>query len=575
MSPWIALAAGLSLTQVSGQTTHPSPLDPNNRDPAATALRDATEQAAEEAEGAWLPPNYTLQGGEAAAPYAGGPYYNMLTPVLPNGEAPATSGDVAIEETYPVYSPIPSANAAREGQANEGATGGTGGSGGAGTSSQPLPTVAYPTSHSSPALATPGTGDETASGYTSGAARDPDVESAASGYPDATPGTSGTDDIRGQQQGPPTGATLPSTEAQTGTGGSGATPYGDGASAPTQSSSVSEPSGASDSSVQRQYGTGASGGTTPAQATPSSNPSGSGAGAQSGTGGAGATDQTGTGTTSGAANNGTGGSGAMDQTGTGTTSGAANNGTSGSATSGQNGTSAPNNGTGGSATSGQNGTSAPNNGTGGSATSGQDAASGSGTTPGGTPPPTNATATAGNPDVGFGGSEPTDANATQQQAEMERLRTQVQRMEEELKARDAQLDEYARSTQQQVDTFGTRAAETETARQGRLSDLQSAGEWMLAADAALQQGEDDIDNALDIADSAFANIRDSAAQYGQGTVIVHADRARALLNLARDAAGRSDGFAARLALQEAGYELAQARGANLGRSGTGNSLLTP
>ncbi|NTX13072.1 hypothetical protein HUA76_19925 [Myxococcus sp. CA056] len=160
-------------------------------------------------------------------------------------------------------------------------------------------------------------------------------------------------------------------------------------------------------------------------------------------------------------------------------------------------------------------------------------------------------------------------------AEVTQLRNRLQQLEEELKTRDTQIEQNAQATQQQVDTFGERAVETERSRQQRLAAIQSAGEWMLAADAALQQGEDDVGNALDIADSAFASVRDSAAEFGQGTVIVHAERARALINLARDAAGRSDTYSARRALQDAGVELSLARSASLGRSGTGNSLLTP
>ncbi|QSQ16785.1 hypothetical protein [Myxococcus landrumensis] len=407
MPSWIAIAVSLSLAQVSSE--YPSPLDPSVRDDSARALRDSNEQAAESAEGAWLPPNFVIQqmpgsDSPASGSYGGG---YAITPVLPDGQAPASSGDVAVDETYQRYQPIPAptpvpeetneaepqgtAQTTPEGEASSTQETGVGGSGSSGSTQQPV--------QPSGGQATGGSGVNVA----------------------APPGEQ---DMMG--------GFGPTEEEQ------------------TQGPQGSEMSGSSTGVSQAPSGTGTT----------------------SGTGGA---------DTSGAA------AGA-------TTQPAANN---------------------------------------------------------GVPTP--------------------EANA----AEVKQLRQRVDQLEAELSTRDNEIEQNARATQEQVDTFGDRAVETERSRQQRLSSLQSAGEWMLAADAALQQGDNDVDNALDFADSAFADIRASASEFGQGTVTVHAERARALINLARDAAARSDTYSARVALQDAGVELSLARGASLGRSGTGNSLLTP
>ncbi len=158
---------------------------------------------------------------------------------------------------------------------------------------------------------------------------------------------------------------------------------------------------------------------------------------------------------------------------------------------------------------------------------------------------------------------------------LNQLRDRVQALEAELKASDAELTQNTQAVQQRVETFEQRAAEQERSRQQRLGLLQTAGQWLLAADLALEEGELDVGNALRLADRAFADVRASAAQYGQGTVILHAERARALINQAQNAAGNRDVYGARLALQDAGAELSQARAASLQRQATGNVMLNP
>jgi hypothetical protein len=161
------------------------------------------------------------------------------------------------------------------------------------------------------------------------------------------------------------------------------------------------------------------------------------------------------------------------------------------------------------------------------------------------------------------------------QQQLTQLQARVQQLETELKARDAELAESTATVQQHIDGFSQRAVEVEQARQLRLSQIQTAGQWLLAADEALQIGELGVGNALNLADTAFANVRASAAEYGQGNVVVHAERARALINRAQAAVGNRDVYGARLALSDAGIELSLARAASLERQGTGNVLLTP
>ncbi|MFP2907013.1 hypothetical protein ACLESD_18600, partial [Pyxidicoccus sp. 3LFB2] len=79
------------------------PQDPSIRDPAAEALEDAYERAAEEAEGARPPAGYVIQ-----QPLDEGTSTFVLTPTLPDGSAPATAGQIASEEAAQVYQPLPS-----------------------------------------------------------------------------------------------------------------------------------------------------------------------------------------------------------------------------------------------------------------------------------------------------------------------------------------------------------------------------------------------------------------------------------------------------------------------------------
>ncbi|RKH69907.1 hypothetical protein D7W81_10280 [Corallococcus aberystwythensis] len=167
------------------------------------------------------------------------------------------------------------------------------------------------------------------------------------------------------------------------------------------------------------------------------------------------------------------------------------------------------------------------------------------------------------------------ANANAANEEATRLRQRIADLEQEMETRDTRATERTQAVQSQVDTHEQRAYEAERARQQRLARIQSGGQWMLAADQAMEQGELGVDNALGIADEDFSVVRESASTYGQGTVVVQAERIRAQIAIARDAANRRDTYAARIALQNAGYMLQLARAASLEQSGTSNVLLNP
>ncbi|WP_434345303.1 hypothetical protein ACN6A1_24285 [Myxococcus virescens] len=452
MPLWIAIAAGLGLGQLPDTPVMIPPEDPSIRDPAAAALQDANQQAAEEIEGRRPPAGYVYEAPEDASPRD-----FVLTPVLPDGAPPPMAGQVAAEEAAQRYEPVPSPLEAL--QQEQAAMGGSGQQpGDDGTS----------------------TGQDTTGGATNGAGG-----SGVTGQD--VSGTGGQQDVRG------TGTSI----GNTGTGGAGTTGSQDGSGTPPENAVPAE--------QQNLGNTGATG----AQAAP-----------QQGT----PTGQSGTGTTS-----------AVPSP-------------------------AP-------ATPAFIGGSEP---IGRSEPIGHSEPIGR-SEPIGTPP---TVAPVNNP-MGTGGAGTQSTTQPTPTQQMEQLRERMKQLEAQLNERDADLTVRNQAVQLQVDTYGDRAVDVEQARQDRLAQIQTASQWMLAADTALEQGELDVVNALDTADNAFVDLRDSAEEDGQGTVVVHAERLRALLNLARNFVNNRDGYNARLALQEAGVQLNILRAANLERQATGNVLLNP
>ncbi|NOK11178.1 hypothetical protein [Corallococcus exercitus] len=509
MRLWIALVAGLSL----GQTVEVEPLppkDPSVRDPAAAALQDAYEQAADDLDGARPPQGYVVQNPSDPTESN----YRTLTPVLPDGNAPVTSGEVAVQESQKYVAPPVPTVFDQQAAANEPAAtaesqpqSGTGGAGAAGTSSTEGGTTAGQSDTGAGAA-----GTSPAAGPTSTNA----------------PGFGGTYD---------TGASSSAVPGNVASGSSGVPPLD------SSSVTVQEPGTA--------------------------------------TGGAGGAGTTGTGTTT--PETATGGAGT---TGTGTAT--PETATGGSGTAGTTVTATPETATGGSGAAGTTGTTAPGaaapttpeaatggSGTGTAAPSGSTAVPPTGTTApaqGGTSAVTPSGQTTSAQPQAQGAAAP-NANAANE--ELKALRQRIADLEQDLEARDTRATERTQAVQSQVDTHEQRAYQTERSRQQRLARIQSGGQWMLAADQALEQGELGVDNALGIADQDFSAVHQSASTDGQGNVVVQAERIRAQIALARDAAGRRDIYAARIALQNAGYMLQLARAANLERSGTSNSLLNP
>lgn len=469
MRLWIAIIAGLSLGQSQDVEPLP-PEDPSVRDPAAAALQDAYEQAADDLDGARPPQGYAIQ--TPTDPTQGN--YRGLTPLLPDGSPPVTSGDIAVQQsqTY-VPPPVPTVfdqqPASGETDESQPSTG-TGGAGTAGTSTE-----------------------------------QPDTGAGAAGTASTVGGTT-------------------AGQSSTGAGAAGTSP-------------TSGPTSAEAPGFGGTYDTGATSSTAPGAVAP---------------GGTGEQPLDTSRVTVQEPGTATGGAGAAGTTGTGTT---APQGTTTEA-------SAP---------------TTPESATGGASAAGLGTATPQGTTTpvqGGTPAVTPSSPTAQAPQ-GAQEQPPSTQAAASANEELTRLRQRVADLEKEVEARDAQATERTQSVQTQVDTHEQRAYEAERARQQRLARIQSGGQWMLAADQALEQGELGVDNALGIADEDFSVVGQSASTFGQGTIVVHSERIRAQIALARDAANRRDIYAARVALQNAGDELRLARAANLERSSTANTLLNP
>ncbi|RKG71842.1 hypothetical protein [Corallococcus terminator] len=494
MHLWIAIVAGLSLGQ--SQKVEPlPPEDPSVRDPAAAALQDAYEQAADDADGARPPQGYI----QTPTDLAEGGY--SLTPLLPDGRPPVSAGQVATQQsqTYvppPVPTvfetqPLDTASPDQETAPQEAQTG-TGGAGAAGTSS----TVGGTTAGQ----------PETGAGAAGAAPTSQPTNT-------AEPGFGGTED---------TGATSTSPASNAPVGGTGGVPVD------SSQVTVQEP-------------------TTGSQAAP-----------ETATGGSGVSGTTGTGTVPPSTLAPSTGTPAPDQSSSTSTTAPVQSTQAATGTAAPVQSEQPTTGTAAPAQSTQaaTGTTAPAQST--------QAATGTAA------PAQSAQAATGTP---AGTAIAANANTAQSNEELTRLRERIAELEQEVQERDAVATERTQAVQSQVDVHEQRAYEAERFRQQRLARIQSAGQWMLAADQALEQGELSVDNALNIADEDFSVVGQTASADGQGMVVVYTERARAQIALARDAAGRRDVYAARIALQTAGDELRLMRAATLDRPGSSNVLL--
>jgi FtsZ-binding cell division protein ZapB len=170
---------------------------------------------------------------------------------------------------------------------------------------------------------------------------------------------------------------------------------------------------------------------------------------------------------------------------------------------------------------------------------------------------TGGAGTAGAPDDAPAQDTPPDtgsaAGATGPlQLQVDELRTQVQTLQSQV------------AVQQQQDAVMRERAETlEEQRQQRLSELERAGQWLVAADQALLVGELDIGDALREADSALLQVVQSATEAGSGQTVLLVEDARSSIAHALSSTGNRDTYRARWDLLFAAERLREARRHNL------------
>ncbi|WP_224247740.1 hypothetical protein [Hyalangium gracile] len=149
------------------------------------------------------------------------------------------------------------------------------------------------------------------------------------------------------------------------------------------------------------------------------------------------------------------------------------------------------------------------------------------------------------------------------QQDVAQLRAQVQALQAQLEASTANTG----LVQEQLTGIQDRAGEMERLRQERLSELERARTWLVAADQALAVGELAIGDALTEADTALAQVLDSATATGSGQTVILIEDARGFIAQALEATGRRDTYQARGHLLAADWQLRQARRENLDTPG--------
>ncbi len=174
-------------------------------------------------------------------------------------------------------------------------------------------------------------------------------------------------------------------------------------------------------------------------------------------------------------------------------------------------------------------------------------------------------------DVAPQSAEPVPPSANMRQ-ELERMRTQVQSLQAQVEAQQQEATARAGLIEQQLLGMQERSQEQERLRTQRLTLLEDAGLWVLAADQALAVGELDIGDALDEADAALSEVLQNATETGRGQTVLLVENARTRIAFALEAAGRRSVTEARWALYDASLELREARRHALDRPDT--SILT-
>ncbi|MFL5350608.1 MAG: hypothetical protein ACJ8AT_38035 [Hyalangium sp.] len=159
-----------------------------------------------------------------------------------------------------------------------------------------------------------------------------------------------------------------------------------------------------------------------------------------------------------------------------------------------------------------------------------------------------------------GGSNGSAGNTRQQ---VEQLRAQVQSLQSQLAAQQEESAANAQGLQQQLTGIQDRAAGLERLRQQRLAELDHARNWMVAADQALEVGDMAIGDALGEADSALAQVLQSASATGGGQTVSLIEDARGFIAQALESTGHRDTLQARQYLFAADWRVREARRQNL------------
>lgn len=165
---------------------------------------------------------------------------------------------------------------------------------------------------------------------------------------------------------------------------------------------------------------------------------------------------------------------------------------------------------------------------------------------------------------GFGGTEPQAGQAAgaQQQQMLEALRAQQQALIEQQQAFDERQAEIAERTAEleQLELERTEALEeARLARVQRIDHYGEVAELLIQSDTALIGGELDVGDLLDVATEELKAAEALALSQGRGVEAQLASGALAEILRASEALGRRDVYAARLALQESGVLLGEAR----------------
>lgn len=162
-----------------------------------------------------------------------------------------------------------------------------------------------------------------------------------------------------------------------------------------------------------------------------------------------------------------------------------------------------------------------------------------------------------------GSSGGSNGSAGNTRKEVEQLRAQVQSLQAQLAAQQEESTANAQLLQQQLTGMQERAAELERLRQQRVAELDRARTWMVTADQALEVGDMAVDDALGEADSALAQVVQSAAASGTGQTEALIQDARGLIAQALESTGHRDTLQARQYLLAADWRVREARRQNL------------